>query len=64
MKKIEKQAKEYLKKSMSKKALAEHNKANRGVSEINTATRTFRSVKDYNRQAVNMELRKAMQMYI
>ena len=64
MKRIEKQAKEYLKKSMSKKALAERNKANRGVAEISTATRTFRSAKEYNRQAEKAEVRRAIQAYL
>lgn len=56
--KLEKQAKAYEQKSMSKKDLAEFNKAQRGTTLINTATKTFKSAKDYNRQSVKQLVRK------
>ena len=45
---------------MSKKALAERNKAQRGTALISTATKTFKSAKDYNRQAHKQDTRKAL----
>lgn len=58
--KMQKQAEAYRVKSMSKKALAEQNKAQRNTSAINTGTKTHKSVKDYNRQASKQDLRKAL----
>ena len=58
--KLEKEAKAYEQKSMSKKALAERNKAQRGTALISTATKTFKSAKDYNRQAHKQDTRKAL----
>lgn len=58
--KMDKMVEANRKKSMSKKALDEYNKAQRTVVSMNTGTRTFKSAKDYNRQAVKQELRKAV----
>ena len=58
--KMDKQAKAYRQKSMSKKALDEYNKAQRATVTMNTSTRTFKSAKDYNRQALKQEMRKAV----
>lgn len=58
--KLDKMAEVNRKKSMSKKKLAEYNKAQRSTVSMNTGTRVHKSVKDYNRQAVKQELRKAV----
>ena len=48
--KIEKLALEQRRKSMSKKAFEEYNKAQRVCVGFNTGTRTHKSKKDYNRK--------------
>lgn len=57
--KLDKQVKANRKKAMTKKALDEYNKAQRAGVRWNTGTRVHKSVKDYNRQAIKQELRKA-----
>lgn len=58
--KIEKLALEQRKKSMSKKAFEEYNKAQRVRASFNTGTRTHKSKKDYNRQASKLEAKRVM----
>ena len=58
--KLDKAVEANRKKSMTKKALAEYNKAQRSVVLMNTGTRTHKSAKDYNRQQIKHELRKAV----
>ena len=60
MSKLDKQVKVNRKKSMTKKALDEYNKAQRTSVSWNTGTRVHASVKDYNRQATKQAIRKAM----
>ena len=60
MSKLDKQVKVNRKKSMTKKALDEYNKAQRTSVSWNTGTRVHASVKDYNRQATKQATRKAM----
>lgn len=56
--KIEKLALEQRKKSMSKKAFEEYQKAQRVCVGFNTGTRTHKSKKDYNRQASKLEAKR------
>lgn len=58
--KLDKMVEADRKKSMTKKALDEYNKAQRSTVSMNTGTRIHKSVKDYNRQALKQELRKAV----
>lgn len=48
--KLEKQAIDNMKKSMTKKAYLEYQKLYRNTSNMNTGTRTHKNTKDYNRQ--------------
>lgn len=48
------------KKSMSKKALAQYNKAQRVMDCMNTGTRTHKSKKDYNRRDNQRVIAKAL----
>jgi len=59
--KMDKMIEENRKKRMTKKALAEYNKQQRGVSGMNTGTRVHKSTKDYDRQREKQTTRKAMQ---
>lgn len=56
--KKEKEAKELLKKGMTKKALREHHSVQRVLVSMNTGTRTHKTVKDYNRQRTKQEIKK------
>lgn len=60
MTKMEKLAIEQRRKSMTKKAFEELNKANRTRVFFNTGVQTHKSKKDYNRQSSKLEARKAM----
>ena len=58
--KMDKMVEANRKKSMSKKALDEYNKAQRTHITWNTGTRVFKSAKDYNRQAFKRDARMAV----
>lgn len=60
---LEKQVRANRQKSMSKKALAEYNKTQRTVVNMNTSTQTHKSVKDYDRKREKQNLRKILQNY-
>ncbi len=57
--KMDKMVEANRKKSMSKKALDEYNKAQRTHISWNTGTRVHKTVKDYNRQAMKREMQRA-----
>lgn len=59
--KLDKMIKINRKKSMSKKKLAEYNKAQRNTVSMNTGTRVHKGAKDYDRQREKQATRKAMQ---
>ena len=56
--KKEKEAKELLKKGMTKKALRERHSAQRVLVGMNTGTRTHKTAKDYNRQKAKQETKR------
>lgn len=58
--KLDKQVESNRKKSMTKKALEEYNNSQRTRVTWNTGTRVHKSVKDYNRQSMKQETRKAL----
>lgn len=58
--KMDKMVEANRKKSMSKKALDEYNKAQRTHIAWNTGTRVFKSAKDYSRQAFKRDARMAV----
>lgn len=48
---------------MTKKQIKEKNKKNRVMARFNTGTRTFKSVKDYDRKKEKEICRKALTNY-
>ena len=61
--KLEKQAVDNMKKSMTKKAYLEYQKSQRNVSGMNTGTRTHKSAKDYNRQNEKQKVRDFLKKF-
>lgn len=60
---IQRQADKILKQSMSKKALLEYNKKKRCVIDMNTGTRTHKTLKDYNRQREKLDAKRMLESY-
>ena len=56
--KKEKEAKELLKKGMTKKALRKRHSAQRVSVGMNTGTRTHKTAKDYDRQRTKQETKR------